>query len=70
METPLWMDTWTASAHSSRAATAAQQMQQQRQRKGAVVGVGRLNTSTYDTVYSTIGRFIIHRCSIIGSLAY
>ena len=40
--------------------------QQQRQRKGAVDGVGRLNTST---VYSTIGRFIIHWCSIIGSLA-
>ena len=54
MGTPLWMDTWTASA------VAARQQQQQRQRKGAVVGVGRLNTSNYYTVYSTICRFIIH----------
>ena len=35
----------------------------------AAVGVGRLNTSTYYTVYSTIGRFKIHCSSIIGSLA-
>ena len=35
--------------------------QQQRQCKGAVVGVGRLYTSTYYTAaYSTIRRFIIN----------
>ena len=46
---------------------------QQRQSKGAAVGVGRLNTSTYYTaVYkcsSTTGGFIIHWCSVIDSLA-
>ena len=42
------------------AAAAAQQQQQQRQRKGNVAGVGKLSTSTYYTVYSIIGRFIIH----------
>ena len=42
------------------------QQQQQRQRKVAVVGVGRLNTSTYYTVYSRQ----VHNplISIIGSL--
>ena len=38
---------WTHRQLRHTAAAAAQQQQQRQQRKGAVVGVGRLNTSTY-----------------------
>ena len=61
MKTPLWMDTWTASAHSSSstAAAAAAAAGSVRVLLNSCWRVGRLNTSTYNTVYSSTGRFII-----------
>ena len=58
MKTPLWMDTWTASAHSSSSTAAAAAAGSVRVLLNSCWRVGRLNTSTYNTVYSSTGRFI------------